>query len=486
MGIKYDEYLEENPFFQEIQEQHKEILEKSGKENWIICIPRLGTIQRSNITKEDIYQHILRENGDNNQTRYITLNNKDITKTNDILTIKNDLNCYNSIQILFEETFYVENYKYKLWCIECPLTQAFIINDPSDLTNIISIRDCIHLLCVETNGREVLEEISKVVDKFVVEFVELHRMTLNVILAIANSLYEECRQLTLKNGDLSKKVESNKFLLQKINLSVETYMQNCLHGHIFHAICANTHEDDARLNKTIRNLQELQLKHFMINASFYESIPLAKFELSKINNFYTVLSKLNCLKQTFSILSQRENTVALSATDLLQIFLFLIIKVNVNNWLGNLKYLTQFSLSGFNTSDEGEFLVSTLEAAIEYVKSGDLEKDLLPKSEHFYMEFELVGDNKTCSNVLQSVFNEIHKGNLEELQKLLVQKKQEKVKKKKKCHPLCSCDDCEHMNMQERTCTVRTLDARGRSPLHIACMYGTPEIVEFLINQGMC
>lgn len=488
MGIKYDEYLEENPFFQEIQESHKDLLEKASFENWVICIPRVGTVKRTSITIEDILEHVLIPNPEHLEKRYTSMNKRTVSVRNNLIILQNDMNYYNSIQILFKETFYVDKLKFKLWCIEYPLNQSFTINDPGNLTSIINIRDCIHLLCVETSGREVLEQISSAVENFLEENKDLELLPLISQKTLIENLYRHCLELCLSSQMLRQKANASAILLEKIYLAVETYMQNCLQNYLFNGICTYVSKRDADLNKAIRNLQDLQLKDFAIHNKFYDNIPSAKYELNRINNYYTVLGKVNCLKRTFNILSDRENDLTLSADDLLQIFVFLIIKVNVNNWTANVTFLNEFRFSSLNSTDESSFLITTLEAAVEYIRSGNLFKELKPRADHFYIEIEWQAENKSPNKSnLERLFEEIRIGNLQGVKFLIIKKREIENKlrvKKKNCHPLCSCDKCESVNRDAEVCTVGSIDDRGRTALHIACVYGHPSIVDFLISEG--
>lgn len=59
MESNYDENLSQNAFFQTLQEEHQQILERAIAEGWIICVPRCGTFTKGALTEEDFLGHIL-------------------------------------------------------------------------------------------------------------------------------------------------------------------------------------------------------------------------------------------------------------------------------------------------------------------------------------------------------------------------------------------------------------------------------------------
>lgn len=91
-----------------------------------------------------------------------------------------------------------------------------------------------------------------------------------------------------------------------------------------------------------------------------------------MDGHYTVLGKLGCLKRAARFISQGESTV--SSDDFLPVLIFLVVKSGLANWHAQLAFLKHFrySANSIHEADEAGFLITSLEAAVEHVKSGSL------------------------------------------------------------------------------------------------------------------
>lgn len=55
----YDEDLSQNLFFQALQQQYSQLLERCITEGWIICVPRCGTFAKADLMDHDFLGQIL-------------------------------------------------------------------------------------------------------------------------------------------------------------------------------------------------------------------------------------------------------------------------------------------------------------------------------------------------------------------------------------------------------------------------------------------
>lgn len=76
-------------------------------------------------------------------------------------------------------------------------------------------------------------------------------------------------------------------------------------------------------------------------------IPKARAVLSQLNQFATPLEKLYCFKQCVSALMEggQGSREPMTADELLPILVYLVIVTDIPNWLGNIKYITNFHFS---------------------------------------------------------------------------------------------------------------------------------------------
>lgn len=449
-GLQYDENLQKNLFFNEIVTNHGDLVVKASRENWIICVPRVGVIDFGEITIDTLLDHILVPSAVSEHF-LSTLSKKQVQIRNKEIIIVDHPS--TSIPILFEETFYIEGLKYTVFCIDKPLFINRTICDAHRLHVLETLHDCIDFLWSE-NLSHLLIKIQRLCASFVEQNRSLAMENLQNQKDLIGSLYSQCLQIVLKNRNLSDNCDN-------IKLAVETYMQSCLDRTLLRAVNTITCFSDATLNKIVRNSSDLQLKDLNIPTKFCDIVTNAKTELSKINNYVTILDKVNCLKLTFNHLYN--TNVCLTADDHLQIFVFLIVKLNVTNWTSNLVYLTQFQFSSLDVSNEKNFLVTSLEAALEFIKSDQFNKI------------------KSSQQTVNSIFETVATNDLSQLQELL------KYKKTKKgdadlCHPLCDCDTCT--KSADSSHDIAAFNEKGQTLLTFAALLGRTEIAEFLMGMG--
>ncbi|CAH0719466.1 unnamed protein product, partial [Brenthis ino] len=538
----YDEIISDNPFFIEFKNEYSSLFQHCISQSWIICIPRIGSLNTRVFTVEDFCAHVLVPSDELPETHYSTLTEKQITVANKVITLEVTKGLPLQSHILFEETFYTEDFiKYKVWCVESPLEpNSNIVDNSMTKDCLLSINDCIDLLWTQAAGRQVLDQIENNVQMFLKKYSPLP-IAIAPLKEAVSELYTECLQSTLQSRRLREKCKASKHLLENIKLSVESYMQHLLFDSLFKPICTICAYEDSHLNKKIRNMCDIQLRDLDIKKDLYHAVPKAKQILSKIDTYDTILEKVLCLKQALNAINKIDNSnnvVLLTADDLLPVFVFLLIKSGLPNWYSQLKYMKEFRFSGIGKgdSDESAFLITTLEAVIEHIQSGALAGP--PNPESYYYESNLTEENLNDSiqrkssltesistndttgreETLEYIFDLIKASNSEQVQKLLEknQKHMDSIQQNENtaiklaenqdddddeeeeenyeaeiyqrlCHPLCNCKKCcskISKNLLKTSPTVSSRDSHGLTPLHVASIHGKANIVEVLIEMG--
>ena len=97
-------------------------------------------------------------------------------------------------------------------------------------------------------------------------------------------------------------------------LATETYILNALYRPLIHALSSALSVEDAKLNKILRNLADIQPKDLHINEAYWDGFGRAKLELSRIANLGSPLAKLDALKRTMNQLKLDPKLNARSAT----------------------------------------------------------------------------------------------------------------------------------------------------------------------------
>lgn len=468
MWSQYDENLNENQFLRTIQTNHKDIIKKASEENWIICIPRSGVFELET-SMDVILDHVL-IHGMNDS--YCTLSKKQLVlKNKHIYTDIIYQQCGS--EVLFEETFYINKMsKYTVWCIDQPLFVKYKYCDSHKPRILDDLSDCIDFLWTESLGHALLNDIKSLVDKFLLEHQDLGTESLQTFKELIGALYSQCLQIGLRQDIIKEKTLNNTVLLDNFKLAVETYMHHCLGRNLIFTINTSQYQTDAYLNKIVRNSVDLDLDDLGISSKFVDTITIAKRELGKINNYFTVLDKIFCLKRTFNEIYKNGEVLNIQITSdiMLDLLVYLITKLNVNNWHSNIIFMKDFRLSLMENSDQTNFFITTVEAAIEYMKSNqflevkhNLSEDVSHSAVNLLYEKLLSGEIKShvgfslnCSLKSQS--------NL--------------------CHPLCHCEKCQQeLDNEENDVKSQIIARKDDNLLLTASKLGYCEVVEYLLKK---
>ncbi|XP_046660790.1 ankyrin repeat domain-containing protein 27-like [Homalodisca vitripennis] len=540
MESNYDEDLNDNTFFQILQQNHLELFEKATLDGWVICVPRSGSLPKYVLSHEDFFNHILIPSDELPETHFRSLNDKDVRICNRVVTVEPGNNSSPfSTHVLFEETFYTEDMlKYKILCIDSPLEQfPNKFKSQSDIVSIETLRDCIDLIWTESGSKDVLEKMDEAIKAFLLRNQRFEFKPIQIQKDLVSNLYIQCLQITMHDSRIREKASMNRHFLDNIKLSVESYVHHGIYKKLIKGVTACTAFEDSTFNKIVRNLSDIQLRDLDIRSDLSDTVPKARSELARVDGYSTVLGKVGCLKRTLAAISKQDTSnskqgTVVAADDLLPMLVFLVIKSGLPNWIAHLTYMRQFNFSASNDVhvDQDSFLVTSLEAAIEHIRSGILTGPSSPESQQEYEEelglldsplrknsFEcgvskdLKNEGGECIETLTSLFDASRLGNEEEVERILKEFRDNNVetndndlcnpfcscdKCKDKgfknrgitlCHPLCSCDKCESQvsqKLKNTTPTVHSCDDRGYTALHIACMYGKPKIVDILLIYG--
>lgn len=473
MWCQYDENLGENPFFKEIQDNHSDIIERATEENWIICVPRNGTIELCDISIETILDHVLLHG---TESDFSTLSKKLVSIKNKRIYLDPSQLFANNVEILFEETFYLrKSTKYIVWCIDRPLFLKINCNSHTS-TVLETLHDCIDFLWVESMGHDILDNIRRLTENFIQENKDLELESLQTQKEIIGNLYSQCLQISLKSVVMREKSLKSSQFLENLKISVETYMQYCLGKKLVFSVNTLQYQTDAFINKLTRNSNSLHSKDLNIPEKLYDVVTLAKCELNKINKYVTVLDKMYCLKQTFAVMykvNKSDDDHWITTDDLLQILVFLVLKLNISNWSANLVFMEEFRFSLMDNSDQNSYCLASLEAAIEFVKSN---KFLYLKNDAFISSIYL---NSSQLSV-QTIFDQIKSGRLTNLKSICKNSSEPKL-----CHPLCSCDMCQSVmkDCEAEYFSPLKSNEKGQNLLIIASLLGDCDVVEFLLAE---
>ncbi|XP_014616282.1 PREDICTED: ankyrin repeat domain-containing protein 27-like isoform X3 [Polistes canadensis] len=445
MEINYDEDVSQNPFLEKLRNYYEPTLRLAAHKGWIVCVPRYGTFTKDILYKEDVEEHILIPDYDMSETSFRSLSNKNVKLQNRILTINYETSDSYSLRLLFEETFYNNgSWKYKIWCIECPIN-CESLSSYNHLTIVTNLQDAINLLWSEINEK-MCNTLELNLKEFQQMYSNIEDTPLETLKDSVFQLYSNCIEMILQDKKFNDTSTTSTYLIQNIKIAVETYILHALRKILQKSISIYMADDDANLNKIIRNLTDLKFDDLGINLDLCTNIHRGKLELSHIVCYMTVLEKLQCLRRSIRYISQGVSSI--SSDDLLPILVYLVIKTSLSNWIAQITFIKyfRFSASSINEADELAYLTTSLEAAVEYIKSGALmEKNRISQISDSEQKLQTENEQRTSLDYL------------------------------------FTCITKEHTNLY---LNVNSPNIDGDTPLHRASKWGYLGIIEVLLEYG--
>nr|XP_025039493.1 ankyrin repeat domain-containing protein 27 isoform X2 [Pelodiscus sinensis] len=482
----YDEDLLKNPFYLAIQKRRPDLYRKVAEFHGIILVPCKGSFSSSSLSTCQYDSYILKPV----EEKFQTLNGKEIFIQGNLIILGTGFNNHLSVPVLFEETFYNEKEEsFSILCIAHPLEESEILESttPSHSYSLKNIEDVREFL-----GRHS-ERFDKYIASFHRTFKDHERKSLRHYIDSVNALYTKCLQQLLRDSHL-RMLSKQEPQMNLMKQAVEMYIHHDIYDLIFKYVGTIEASEDAAFNKITRSLQDLQQKDIGVKSEFSFNIPRAKRELGQLNKCTSPQQKLMCLRKVVQTImqspSQRVNMETMCADDLLSVLLYLLVKTEIPNWMANLSYIKNFRFCS-SAKDELGYCLTSVEAAIEYIRQGNL-SDRPTESERFSDKLFLRQRMNLLSQMsmtpIDCLFKYIASGKQEEVERLLSQGDSDKDTVQKMCHPLCFCDNCEKLvsgKMNDPSIvTPFSRDDRGYTPLHIAAICGQASLIDLLISKG--
>ncbi|XP_038609353.1 ankyrin repeat domain-containing protein 27 isoform X4 [Tachyglossus aculeatus] len=448
----YDEDILKNPFYLAIQKQRPDLCSKVAEVHGIVLVPCKGSLSSNIQSTCEFDSYVLKPAEESFQT----LNGKEVLIQGNRIKLGTGFHYPLSVPILFEETFYNEKEEsFSILCIAHPLEKKETSEESLIPTNSFSLT--------------TIEDDS------------------------VNALYTKCLQQLLRDSHL-KILAKQEPQMNLMKQAVEMYIHHDIYDLIFKYVGTIEASEDAAFNKITRSLQDLQQKDIGVKPEFSFNIPRAKRELGQLNKCTSPQQKLVCLWKVVQLImqspSQRVNMETMCADDLLSVLLYLLIKTEIPNWMANLSYIKNFRFSS-STKDELGYCLTSIEAAIEYIRQGNLSEKPSASggfSDKLFFRQKMNILSQISSTPIDCLFKHVASGNQEEVERLLSQDDHDKDTVQKMCHPLCFCDNCEKLVSgrlnDPSVVTPFSRDDRGYTPLHIAAICGQASLIDLLVSKG--
>ncbi|KAK7811869.1 hypothetical protein U0070_024132 [Myodes glareolus] len=439
----YDEDLLKNPFYLALQKWRPDLCSKVAQIHGIVLVPCRGSLPSNVQPSCQFESYVLVPT----EGHFQTLDGKGVLIEGNRIKLGAGFACLLSVPILFEETFYNEKEEsFSLLCIAHPLEKRETSEEPSapsDPFSLKTIEDVREFL-----GRHS-ERFDKNITSFHRAFRDCERKSLRHLIDSVNALYTKCLQQLLRDSHL-KVLAKQEAQMNLMKQAVEIYVHHDIYDLIF---------------------------------KYVGTMEASERELGQLNKCTSPQQKLLCLRKVVQLMtqspSQRVNLETMCADDLLSVLL-----------MANLSYIKNFRFSS-SAKDELGYCLTSVEAAIEYIRQGSLStkpSDSEGVGDRLFLKQRMNLLSQMTSTPIDCLFKHIASGNQKEVERLLSQDDQDKDTMQKMCHPLCSCEDCEKLVSgrlnDPSVVTPFSRDDRGQTPLHVAALCGQASLIDFLVSKG--
>ncbi|XP_060075330.1 ankyrin repeat domain-containing protein 27-like [Ylistrum balloti] len=505
---RYDEDIYDNPFFVTLTTKFTDVYEEATSKRWTLCVPKYSSVvKESNFSREDIIEHVVLSLEDGGE-EFKSWSNKKLTITNGTVNIlPTNSEPGRTVPILFEEIFYNNNNEsFRVLCVNCLLNRTGVESGYDQQEKITkrptSFDECKELLFGHPGGRKTEEMLTRLLESFSLSYNRLRGESFRSLVDAASAQFTKSMQTVLKDANVRRTAQHSQTDMDNLKMAVETYIMHALHRHLFQTLTACMSSEDSEVNKMVRNSTDVKPHDLGIRSEFVRNIVYAKKELVRINKFSTPMGRLSCLKRVVTNLSkplsqnngETKDSLLMTTDDFLPILILLVVKSEIPNWTANLMYMKYFHFSKMTEDDEYSFYLTTVEAALEHIRSGRLKEEAIKA--HRIMGTD-TADQKTVvgrslsggTSVVDKFFQYVQFGDEIAVTQMLRRPHdcQDQVSLKL-CHPLCSCEKCAKLTAQHRTdvnlVTAYTRDDRGYTALHIAALNGQAHLIDVLIKHG--
>ncbi|EHB09995.1 Ankyrin repeat domain-containing protein 27 [Heterocephalus glaber] len=485
----YDEDLLKNPFYLALQKWRPDLCSKVAQMHGIVLVPCRGSLSSSVQSTCQFESYILIPV----EGHFQTLNGKDVSIQGNRIKLGAGFAHLLSVPILFEETFYNEKEEsFSILCIAHPLEKRESSEEssaPSDPFTLKTIEDVREFL-----GRHS-EKFDRNIASFNRTFRECERKSLRHHIDSVNALYTRCLHQLLRDSHLKvlAKQEAQMTLMKQ---AVEMYVHHHIYDLIFKYMGTMEASEDAAFNKITRSLQDLQQKDIGVKPEFsgsggHQLDMVTTEELQGTGKGdvtrASALQHPSCKERAGSA---EQMLLAPAEAALLAKSGTAHYTVSQPERMANLSYIKNFRFSS-SAKDELGYCLTSVEAAIEYIRQGSLSIKP-PESEGFddrlFLKQRMSLLSQMTSTPIDCLFKHIASGNQKEVERLLSQEDHDKDAVQKMCHPLCFCDDCEKLVSgrlnDPSIVTPFSRDDRGHTPLHVAALCGQASLIDLLVSKG--
>lgn len=497
---------------------------------WQICIPKLGSVDASKLTRADYEAHLLVQLEDGGGDAK-TANGRLVKFTGSQVELlvagaASGAAADRTVTVLFEELFFnSKDQSFRVVCVDGPLSGLATVVDTAPTVSLSTLDDFKAFLWPEASkgnsgSKRSRARIAGLYEGFVSEWGDVqeaapHRV--EVLFDDARELFVSGMQIILKDSVHKRPAKNSTKYMDQLKHATEGVVLDGLCDTIFQVMSVAFAADEQDLNKRTRSLQHLTADDMDVGGGLDGGLGAAVTEIGKINTVSTPSEKLQCLHKAIQALSTlpKGTEATLSADELVPLVALMVIRSVIPNWYTNLSYMCRCQFNDFQ-SEETNYLLTTLEAALMHIRHHGFTSPGISAAPSWtgsgFASGTPPGPGRSMSSdaamaasgslgpAISSViqgqssskqfFKAVESGDVAEVYELLGESMMRRSAQSDAllCHPLCECPKCvellEKMAKDPKTATVHSRNKDGLTALHVAAHNGDVDIINLLIERG--
>ncbi|XP_052232310.1 ankyrin repeat domain-containing protein 27-like isoform X4 [Dreissena polymorpha] len=497
---RYDEDLYDNPFYTALEKNYHLLLDQASSSHLIVCVPKYELVKDASFSKTDFGDHILLASTDQDDS-FTSLTKHHVQILQGQIILGKGYKVAKEVAILFEETFYnSKDESYRVLCVSEVFNRAVEKGNANKSTSPdysrlpTSYNEFYQLLWGLQGSAKTKENLDKLLLTFCIDYQKFSGPVTPTLVDLVSGQVTRAMQLVLKDSLVKRHISQSDQYISSLKISVENYLMNVVHKHLFATITNCMKSNDSNLNKKNRNLVDTRLEHLHVRAEYEENLPGSRKELSKLNDFSTPFERLQCLKRVVTLLTRpveaakSDESLMMATDDLLPLLIYLIIRSPIPNWFANLTYMKHFILTKVAESDEFSFYLATLEAALHFILSGNV-KSSKPTQRKPDGGVGRQASTGSFTSAKEKFFQYVQYGDEAAVRLMLKGSRSSSSDDvfSKLCHPLCDCETCLELTASvdsSGAVTPMVRDDMGRTALHLAALYGQAGLIDILSKNG--
>lgn len=381
--MEEQEEIQANPFFTILKSLHTSLYKEASTNKYTICVPQGSSLGAVQMNEEFCRVHIL-HNSKYFKSEYNTLMGQCVELKDRRLVTKTGFDEPRTVNILFEELHYNENYEsFSVFCISAPLYGR--IEQPKN--RVTRRHTCIGLRS-ENEWVEIFKkQFTTNVANQILNRLQIFADGYNKSYIMVKGFTEPAGQKVIEElRNIPEILEIDEGVRDEINVGLETYVVAKIHMKVMNNLTKHFQKKDRLFYKMCQKMSNISPTDLDIPEELVCDLTEPINTICSINNKTNPVSKLYCIFETCqyitSNVTKNGEGIVLAADDMIPLFTYVLILAQLSHLHSNLEYLLYFHTPR-HSSARLDYAFATFQGSIQYIlKDISIKHGANPQSSH--------------------------------------------------------------------------------------------------------